>query len=113
MNRLPKNFNAEEFVGKTLEQLGIGLFQTQLRFSGKIVVSIEGSVGIDQSKQIPVFEAGSILLKMIGKRVTKSSVLGEEKFDIIFENGIRLIIYDSNSTSESFSIDSPSGIVVV
>jgi len=113
MHGLSKNIDLNPFLGAELEQIGIGKYQTQLRFSDDVTISIEGLVSIDDKRRVPVFSVSARLTEYIGKSIRSCAPLNLGDLAVTFDGGGTLIVHDSNDSTESYTLESRAGLVVV
>lgn len=111
--------NLDFMVGKVLDQVCFGLASVNLNFSGQVSVSIESEyevfVNHDGASSISSEQKTDrkSLLRLIGCDVCSVEKIGDGGVSISFSNGIKLCIYDSHDSFESYSISSPGGTIVV
>jgi hypothetical protein len=83
-----------------------------MHFDGNIGVSIECDVTVDGVRSVGV-HAARLLLATIGKTLEHVDVVGRGDLRLLFTGGPDVIIHDSNEGSESYTIDTPKGLIVV
>ncbi len=116
-----KNINLDMLGNIELVQICIGLTQLILRFEDSTEILIESSVSLTKNNgEIIVTDelpfAGSAIADLVGLKIQdiKAEVdRGMGQVSIQFENGETFIMYDSNQTSESFSIYPSDGSEII
>ena len=112
-------------IGKRLDQLCIGSFDVQLRFSDGISISIQaddrpvrpmwqksGFETIPCSQRVP--EMAASLASLVGQNTVNAVSENAASFALYFDNGEVLRIFDSSDSFESFTIEGgPRGVIVV
>ncbi len=112
MHGVPNDLRLERFHGATLTQICIGEFQQQFHFTDPALhISIEGdwrvtnSSGevIDQSVSSSERDAYRVH-QLLGQTIVAHQVAAPEFFVLRFSNGWSLVVFDTSSEYESFSI---------
>jgi hypothetical protein len=119
MYGLDKDTDLSFFSEKELLQVCVGEYQIILKFDGSIQLSLEcifehvlkdGQVLLgDSSKPI----SSSSLMTLLGSSVKRADNIGEGNIELLFLNGDKIRIYDSNDGTESYNITFPEGRIVV
>jgi hypothetical protein len=108
MYGLPKDTDLTFLVRTKLEHVEVTEYQAQLHFTGDVCISIEGDCLIDNG---PVdYET---LRSLVGKTVFGVTIQDEGRLNLIFHDGQRLSILDSNDQYESYQITAPGVTIVV
>jgi hypothetical protein len=120
MHGVPVDLPLARFVGCTLDQICIGEHQLQFHFSGERGVgrgsiSVEGSWELRDSKDTLVDSAQEHAERadyrvhvIISRTVSSFSIDVPRSFQLVFNSGHRLTIYDDSEHYESFSVN-PAG----
>ena len=108
MYGLSKDTDFTFLLRKRLERLVVSPYQAQLHFGSDIKISIEGACELDQ--QFISFEQ---LKALIGSSVFGVTVQNKGVMNIVFDNGRRLSILDSNEEYESYQITAPNIHIIV
>ena len=120
MHGVPADLPLESFVGFTLDHIGIGQFQIQFHFSGEPGVSsrisVEGgwelrdSTGMEIDHDQEHFDRQQYKLHFIlGRTVSSFSIDAPRSFQLVFDSGHRLTVYDDNERYETFSVHPAGG----
>jgi hypothetical protein len=110
MYGVPADLNLSQFHGATLLQIAAGPHDLQLRFAPPLEIAIEGRWEL-------CYPAGETtesldgLRTIAGRKVVATQVHAPEYIALVFDGGARLVIYDSSTNYESFSIQ-PGNVVV-
>jgi hypothetical protein len=125
MYGVPANLDPSTFVGQELIQVAIGAYDLQFHFHPELTISIQGHWELRDSTGTVVEHAGTdddeglsrivatptSLPHLIGQSVTKLRISPPEWFEIEFDSGECLRVFDDSPQNESFSIHPP-GIYV-
>ena len=111
MYGVPKDLDLAFLHGAQLIQVCLGQHQVQLIFHPEANISVEGEWNLyavdgselDRSRPLPRQEAFQ-LHRLLGQRVTETSVSSPNWIALRFESGDLLRISDSSRDYESFSI---------
>lgn len=116
MYRLPSEFNLSGLIGQQLNQLCIGPSDLQLNFERGWTIKCEGKVSstIDSSQEVwfhgEWYTTGSIS-SIVGKTVTTWKRKSDFEFELEFTGSTKLTFETEESPYESFTIESPNGIL--
>ncbi len=107
MYGVPQDLKLQLLHGAELIQLGIGMHQVQFVFHPEGNISVEGDwvlygadgSELDRRKPQPRHEAFQ-LHRLLGQRVVSSSVSAPKWFELRFEHGELLRIFDSSKQYE-------------
>ena len=119
MYSLDKSVDFRFLVGKELLQLCIGLYQLILNFNDHVAITaeciiyltkIDGSI-IEISSDDP--ELSKNLTCLLGSTVESVATEHSGELTLIFHEGYRLTILDSNEDEESFTITTSGQEVIV
>jgi hypothetical protein len=120
MHGVPVDLPLTRFVGCTLDQICIGQFQLQFHFSGERgtgggSISVEGGWDLHDSASSVIdsamkhFERKQYTLHvLLGRTVSSFSIDAPHSFQLVFDSGHRLTIYDDKEHYETFSVN-PAG----
>lgn len=108
MYGLAKDTDLTFLLHKQLERVEVSEYQAQLHFTGSICISIEGECELDKK---PITYAQ--LTQLIGNSVFGVTVQNDGTTNVLFVDGKRLSILDSNSHYESYQITAPDVMIVV
>ncbi len=108
MYGLAKETDLTFLVRKRLERAEVSEYQAQLHFTGSICVSIEGECELD--KKPIMYEQ---LRQLVGNSVFGVTIQNNGTTNVMFVDGKRLSILDSNSNYESYQITAPGVTIVV
>ena len=118
MYGLPPDTELGFLKGKTLLQACFGANDLILNFTENIAISIFSSVGVgldgsnfDKHSEFDVVSRD--LLQFLNKAVAEVHWTLEGTATLIFEGGGAVQIYDDSAGYESYTIKSPSGLLVV
>jgi hypothetical protein len=116
MRGVPIDLPLTSFAGCTLDQICIGQFELQFRFSGERgtgggSISVEGGWELQDSAS-SVIESEMehserehyTLHVLLGRIVSSFSVDAPDSFQLVFDSGHRLSIFDDNDHYETFSV---------
>lgn len=118
MHGVPEDLDLSDFVGGVLSQICLDQYQVELHFypDGSIfmeghwkLLDKDGRV-VDQWEEHASREVYRIH-RCLGSAVMDFAVNAPESFDLVFDNGDVLRVFDSSKESESFTIQ-PGDIVV-
>jgi hypothetical protein len=112
MYGVPADLPIQPFVGRELNQICLGRFQTQLHFSGTGSISVEGrwelrdGAGdiVDRAEEHETRESYRIH-RLIDAAVARFSIDAPRSFTLFFDNGLALTVFDDSEQYESFSIN--------
>lgn len=110
MYKLPKDFDASFFVGKSLDFLTFSQNSVAMVFSESVCITVESSLqhktgteATDEPIQhLPLHD--SQLTQLLGRSVTQAFGQEDGTLTIIFDNGHVLNIFDDQESYESYSI---------
>jgi hypothetical protein len=108
MYRLAKDTDLNFLLQQQLERVDVSEYQAQLHFTGSICISIEGECEIDKK---PVVYAQ--LTQLVGNSVFGVTIQDDGTTNVVFVDGKRLSILDSNAHYESYQITAPGVTLVV
>ncbi len=116
MNGIPENINWKFLIGKTIEQIKVGQFQTILEI-GDVSLSMECEFDFADEKitkhgSCTLIQTLAPLLCLIGHSVTDAFKVNDSLLCLCIEK-YKLTIYDSNKNFESFSINGNGFSVIV
>jgi hypothetical protein len=111
MYGVPENLPLEPFVGQELKQIALGRFQTQLHFSGRGSIFIEGrwelrepdGAIVDRSQDHDARDCYRIH-RILDLPVSRFEIDAPASFTLIFTPGYRLTVFDDSPQYESFSV---------
>jgi hypothetical protein len=118
MHRISLTTDLSDLLGKSVEQICLGLHQVILRFDKDLYISIEGQFSIgDKSfkgdRRGDCRVAANDFAKLIGCNILSATVPSEDSVVIMFSNGMTLSAFDSSDHYESFQIKLPNQLIVV
>lgn len=113
MNRLPVDFNAEFFCGRTLNSIGYTKHQLYLSFSDEFLISAEGEVSVNDDRRLKLPESALYLYPLIDQKIISASGCADGTLSLVFEEGQILSVYDSNERYESYNVSERGKILVV
>lgn len=104
--------------GQSLVQVCFGENDLFLNFSGEISIGVYSSIGFgSDSKSLVKYEAFSAvskdLLELLAAEVADVSWKADGTITLVFQGGKMVEVYDDSEQFESYTIKSPSGLVVV
>lgn len=108
MYGLPKDTDLTFFLRKKLERVDVGEFQAQLHFAGDICLSVEGEAHVDNRK-VEFSDLG----RLEGSTVFGVTIQEGGRMNLVFTDGRRLGVLDSNADYESYQITAPGVTIVV
>jgi Family of unknown function (DUF6188) len=108
MYGLAKDTDLTFLLRQQLERVEVSEYQAQLHFTGSICISIEGECEIDKQ---PVTYAQ--LTQLVGNSVFGVTIQNDGTTNVVFVDGKRLSILDSNAHYESYQITAPGVTLVV
>jgi hypothetical protein len=108
---VPNDLPLERFVGQNLNQISLGRFQEQLRFSKGDLICVEGhwelrdaeGIVVDQKQEHERRECYR-LHKILDLRVVGFDIDAPRSFSILFDSAYRLTVFDSSKEFESFQL---------
>jgi hypothetical protein len=123
MHGVPVDLPLASFVGFTLEQICLGQFQVQFHFSGEPGVSsrisVEGRWELHDASGAKIdhdrehFDRQQYRLHvLLGLTVSSFTIDAPRSFELVFDSGHRLTVYDDNERYETFSVHPASGAEV-
>jgi len=108
---VPADLDLRRFIGSRLIQISLGEFQIQFQFDPAAQIAVEGRWELrDQAGHLvdraePAADRNAYRVhRLLGAKVTGSSVAAPEPITLRFDNGHQLQIFDSSREYESFSI---------
>jgi hypothetical protein len=101
---LPENFDANGFIGKTLEIVTFGQYNTSLTFSDGYLVDIEGKISINSGAPVDLPDSLPQLYPLINHTIQRAQASANGTLTLIFENETALHILDSNDHFESYQL---------
>jgi hypothetical protein len=114
MYGVPTDLDLRPFQGATLVQIAIGDFQLQFHFDSDARIAVEGGWQLlgPSGEIIECASRGesnsdrndSEVLVLLGRAVEGGSVHSPEYFELRFERGLVLRVFDDSDRYESFSI---------
>ena len=114
------DLDIRHFHGAMLERIDLGIHIIHFRFGADPpgIISVEGDwelLGrdgsvIDRQEEPSARDAFRIHV-LVGREVVSSQVSAPEWFELRFDSGHRLRVYDRSPVYESFSIE-PGGVIV-
>ena len=113
MHGLPNSIELSFFDGRRLEQLRIGEHQIELVFGEDVSVSVEAAISLEGERREDLRAAGKELTDLLGCELAGAKRRGRGDLMLLFANGRRVVIHDSNEAYESYTITKPGGLVVV
>jgi Family of unknown function (DUF6188) len=118
MYGLPANTLLDFLKGKTLLQVCFGAHDLILNLTDKISISIFSSVGVGLEgsivdKHTAFEEVSGDLLQFLNKGVADVHWTPEGTVTLIFDDRRSVQIYDDSPQYESYTINSPKGLMVV
>lgn len=118
MYRLPSDPKVDVIKRESLIQVCFGANDLFLNFSGDISFGIYSCIGIGTSHQNVVkhyvfSEVSKELLQLLSAAVTDISWATDGTISITFEGGSVIELYDDSEQFESYTIKTPSGLIVV
>jgi len=118
MYGLSKDEKLDFLLEKELIQVAIGLNQVILNFYMDISIDIGGefnhlrnSRSLIKNKKLP--RSAISLVELLGAHITDIKNSGDGTLELLFSNGDRLQIFDSEKNYESYTITLPDGTMVV
>lgn len=108
MYGLEKDTDLTFLLRKQLERVDVSEYQAQLHFTGSICISVEGECELD--KQRISYEH---LTQLVGNTVFGVLIQDDGATMVVFVNGQRLNLLDSNSNYESYQITAPGVTIIV
>lgn len=108
------------FVGLTLDQICIGQHQVQFRFGGApgvtARISVEGGWLLQDAAGCAVDRSTSSLDRerykihvLLSRTISSFSIDPPHSFELVFDSGHRLAVYDDNLHYETFSVHTTDG----
>ena len=116
MHGVPSDLPLSAFVGCTLDQVCIGQFQLQFHFSGERGagggrISVEGGWQLHDATgaELDAFQEHLDrrhyrIHVLLGRTVAEFSIDAPRSFQLVFNSGHRLTVYDDSDRYESFSV---------
>ena len=118
MYGVPSDLNLSTFIGVKLQQVCASEYQVQFRFEADRWIGVEGKCQILDQAGRSVAEVARDSTSndkqfemLLGQKVVGSSVNAPDWFDLRFEGGLVLRVFDDSQQFESFSIQ-PGNIFV-
>ena len=119
----PKNVALNFFIGREVIALILGKFNTTLGI-GKLAVddpdyniNFEADFSLDKQhfKREIISAESHRLYVLLGKKITSAQFIKEDKGDLklTFDSGNELIIHEDDAPYESYTMQTPDGLVVV
>jgi hypothetical protein len=112
MYGVPKDLPLDPFVGHELNQVALGRFQMQLRFSGCGSISIEGrwelrdpDGAIVDCWQDHAARDCYRIYRILDLSVSRFEIDAPASFTLVFEPSYRLTVFDDSPQYESFSVN--------
>ena len=120
MHGVPVDLPLAAFVGFTLDQICLGQFQIQFHFGGEPGVAarilVEGgwelhdSSGSELDHDQEHFDRQHYKLHvLLGRTVSSFTIDAPRSFQLVFDSGHSLTVYDDNTHYETFSVHVPGG----
>jgi hypothetical protein len=113
VHNVPAGLDLSFLVGQKLSQVAMDQYQTILNFDEGASIHIEGACVLDGRSLHPGIDAGRELALLLGVGVAGAFVVEQRVVRIEFSGGVVLDIVDASDTYESFTIQSPDGLIVV
>ena len=116
MHGVPANLPLATFIGCTLDQVCIGQHQLQFHFSGERGagggrISVEGGWQLQDAAGAELDGFQEHLDRqhyrihlVLGRTVSDFSIDAPRSFQLVFDSGHRLTVYDDSERYESFSV---------
>jgi len=111
MHGVPKDLPIDRFVGQQFNQICLGRFQIQFQANGAGSICVEGHWELRDHRDT-IIDAGQAhaqreafrVHQIIDLPITGFTIDAPRSFTLLFENGIRLTIFDDSPEHESFSV---------
>jgi hypothetical protein len=109
MYGLPKDFNAERLVGRTLEMICFNENQIYFHFDEKLTIQVESSLGYQQlpTQEPEIIEVPALqssLMQLLGHSTTNAFGDNKGTLTLEFEDGQILQCLDDTPMYESYHI---------
>ena len=112
MHGVPANLDLQQFQGDYLTQLCIGQYDLQFNFGAGSNITVEGhwelrdarGILLDQAIKPPALRECYKVHVLLLATVTSFLVDPPRSFTLLFDNGMKLTVFDSSEQYESFSI---------
>jgi hypothetical protein len=113
MHGVPAHLDLGHFHGAILERIDLGIHIIHFRFGAEPpgVISVEGDWelygadgGVVDRQEEPSERGAFRLHVLIGREVVSSEVSAPDWFELSFDSGHRLRVYDRSQLYDSFSI---------
>ncbi len=108
MYGLSKETDFSFFLRQQLERVVVHDAQAQLHFTNDVAAFIEGDCLIDN--EIADYKR---LVEFVDAKVFGVTIQDDGRLNILFENGRRLSLLDSNEHYESYQITGPDVMIIV
>lgn len=104
--------------GRAVEQIALGQYQAQVRLSGGAGVYVEGDFSVTDADGrrrdfTDVPDAAAALAGLLGCDVDEAEVASPGVLTLVFSNGARMDVHDSNDRYESYQIAIGDQLIVV
>ena len=104
--------------GLEVQQICLGLYETQIRFQPSAYISMEGRYihQVADGREILQIRSScgpNELFRLLGESVTEVDVVSPDTLCLLFSNSDVLLLIDDSEQYESFVIGSNSGVIVI
>ncbi len=110
MYGLPDDLKLNFFVGVTLEDVVVDVSSIYLKFTNNITINVESAVYF---KYTIAGEGGKLLKELVCHKVIKASKQGHGNLGLEFDNSEKVLILELDYPFESYTMQTPEGLVVV
>lgn len=104
MYGLPKDFDLEQFRGRSLEMVCFGTYKFDLHLSGGYLIGVEGDISLNSDEPVKLPAALQLLYPLINQEISAATKSGLGTLSFTFDQGSVLHIHDSSKQYECYSI---------
>jgi hypothetical protein len=113
MHGLDPTVSVAFLLGRKIEQICIGTFQSQIQLDEDVVISVEGALTLDNHHYDEPLSSVSALVSLLGTRIIEAKNPGTGDLELRMASGSLLIVHDSKRGYESYSVTWKGGTLVV
>jgi len=108
MHGLNKEINF--FIGCSLKEITADTGNIYLKFTNGISINIESAVFFGH---VIAGIGGNELKKLINHKIVDAEPIGKGNLSLVFDNNEQIIIFELDMPYESYTIQTPEGLVIV
>jgi hypothetical protein len=112
MYGLPRSFDGNLFVGRTLEQICFSENQISLHFDGGVGLTIEGAYSYQNTATVQAPTLHAALAKSLGQSIARANGDSDGTLSLLFDSGDQLNVFD-DPHYESYQIRHGTDVIIV